>query len=197
MDVYIRQALWTGNNLFRSFSILTLRLIILACFAGLLLWITSKHKEREWIVIGYAALFTIALGYDAAINFVMSNGETMSPGAWYTQVLLTPVLGLVFLGASRWRRIGSAIATAVTLLFGYVMVMTYWEKLIPMYSGMEDRMTLKLLLETYRHAPRLFAALGEVSLGPPLIIVAGAALVTLLAIFQMTGFTMLLWRSDK
>ena len=44
---------------------------------------------------------------------------------------------------------------------------------IPMYGGMDDRMTFKLLVETYRHAPRLFAALNEVSLGPPAVIVAG------------------------
>src|SRR6185312_6263732 len=100
VDIYLRQALWTGDNLFRSFSIVTLRLIILACLTGLLLWIASKHKRREWIVIGYMALFAAGLGYDAAINFVMSSGETVSPGAWYTQVLLTPALALVFLGAS-------------------------------------------------------------------------------------------------
>jgi hypothetical protein len=193
IDIYLRQALWTGNNLFRSFSIVTLRLIILTCLTGLVLWIASKHKQREWIVVGYVSLFAIALGYDAAINFVTSRGETMSPGEWYTQVLLTPVLALVFLGASRWRRIGRATATAITLLFGYVIVVTYWEKLIPMYSGIEDRMTLKLLMETYRHAPRLFAALGEVSLGPAALIFAGAALVTTLALLQIASLTARLW----
>jgi len=194
IDIYLRQALWTGNNLFRSFSIMTLRLIILTCLAGLLFWIASKHKQREWIIVGYISLFAIALGYDAAINFVTSSGETMSPGAWYTQVLLTPMLALVFLGASRWRRIGLAIATTVTLLFGYVIVVTYWGKLIPMYSGIDDRMTLKLLVETYRHAPRLFAALGEVSLGPAGVIFAGAALVTALVLLQLASLTARLWR---
>jgi len=168
--------------------------VILSCLAGLLLWMASKHKDREWIVVGYAALFAIALGYDAAISYVMSSGETMSPGGWYTQVLLAPMLALVFLGASRWRRIGAVVATAVALLFGYVIVLTYWEKLIPMYGGIDDRMTFKLLLETYRHAPRLFAALNEVSLGPPAVIVAGAALVTSLALFQMVNLTARLWR---
>jgi hypothetical protein len=194
IDIYLRQALWTGDNMFRSFSIVTLRLIIFGCLAGLLLWIASKHKQREWIVIGQAALFVIALGYDAAINFVTSNGETMSPGAWYTQVLLSPVLALVFLGASRWRRIGAAIATAVTLLFGYVIIATYWEKLIPMYSGIEDRMTFKLLVETYRHSAHLFSALSEVSLGSPWVIAVGAALVTSLALLQMTSVAMRIWR---
>jgi hypothetical protein len=194
LDIYLRQALWTGNNLFRSFSIVTLRLIILACFIGLLLWLVSRRKQREWIVAGYLALFAAALGYDAAINYVMSNGEVMSPGGWYTQVLLTPMLALVFLGARRWRRIGRVIATAVMLLFGYVIVVTYWEKLIPMYSGIADRMTLKLLLKTYGHAPRLFAALGEVSLGPTIVIVAGSVLVTVLAVFQMVSFMARLWR---
>jgi hypothetical protein len=182
LDIYLRQALWTGNNMFRSFSVVTLRLIILACLTGLVLWIASKHKRREWIVVGFIGLFAVALGYNAAINFVTSRGETMSPGEWYTQVLLAPMLALVFLGASRWGRIGRVTATAVTLLFGYVMVVTYWEKLIPMYSGMEDRMTLKLLLETYRHTPHLFAALSEVSLGPTTMIIVGAALVTALSL---------------
>ncbi|HEY4089380.1 MAG TPA: hypothetical protein VGM43_25800, partial [Bryobacteraceae bacterium] len=197
IDMFLRQALWTGDNLFRSFSVVTLRLIILACVAGLLLWIGSKHKQREWIIAGYCALFALALGYDAAINFVMSNGETMSPGAWYAQVLVAPLLALVFLGASRLRRIGQVTATAVTLLYGYVLVVTYWEKLIPMYAGIEDRMTLKLLLETYGHAPRLFAALGEVSLGSTAVIAAGAALVTSLAVVQMACFTLQLWRDAE
>lgn len=194
IDMYLRQALWTGNNLFRTFSIVTLRLIILACLAGLLLWLISKHKQREWIVAGYLALFVAALGYDTAINFVMSNGEATSPAPWYTQILLAPMLALVFLGASRWRRTGRVIATAVTFLYGYVIVVTYWEKLIPMYSGIADRMTLKLLLETYGHAPRLFAALSEVSLGPATVIVSGAALVTILAVLQIVSFLWPLWR---
>jgi hypothetical protein len=110
------------------------------------------------------------------------------------QVLLSPALALVFLGASRWRRIGRVVASVVTVLFGYVIIVTYWEKLIPMYSGIEDRMTLKLLIGAYRHAPRLFAALGEVSLGPPAVIVGGSIPVTLLALFQMANFTAQLWR---
>jgi hypothetical protein len=196
VDIYLRQALWTGNNLFRSFSIVTLRLIIFAWLAGLLLWLVSKHKPREWIVAGYMALFVAALGYDAAINFVMSSGETISPAAWYTQILLTPALALAFLGASRWGRIGRVAATAVTFLFGYVIVVTYWEKLIPMYGGLQNRMTLKLLVETYRDSSRLFKALSEVSPGPAELIVSGAALVTLLVLFQMAGLTSRLWRSE-
>ena len=185
LNLYLRQALWTGNNTFRSFSMVTLGALVLVWLIGLVLWIPPKRHPREWIVVAYASLFIGALAYDGAIAFVASHGETNSPGAWYTQVLLTPMLAIALLGMSRWRRLGRAAAGPIVFLFGYILMATYWEKLIPMYSGLEDRMSLRLTLAAYLHAPERFAALGDASLGPPGLIFAGAFLVTGLAVTQM------------
>lgn len=184
IDSYLREALWTGNNTFRSFSVTTLRALILVWFAGLVLWVVRTHARRERIVVAYGCFFTMALSYDAAINFVASHGQTISPGAWYTQVLFAPMLALALLGTSRVKESGRLVAAAIALLFGHLIVATYWAKLIPMYSGVAGRASLLSLVRMYRHPFGLFENLGEVSLGPAGAILAAACLVTVLAVAQ-------------
>jgi hypothetical protein len=196
IDSYLREALWTGNNTFRSFSVSTLRALIIVWLAGLVLWGRHRRASREWIIVGYGCLFAAALGYDAAINFVASHGETISPGAWYTQVLLVPMLALALLGASRAPRIGRLVAAAIGLLFGYVIVVTYWAKLIPLYSGIASRTSLLSLLSTYRRLPGLLAALGDVSLGPSAAIFIGACLVTFLSAGQAVAIALSLLKGS-
>lgn len=197
IDSCLRQALWTGNNTFRSFSITTLRALIIVWLAGLVLWAASRHRRREWIIVGYACLFAAALAYDAAINFVASHGETISPGAWYTQVLLVPMLALALLGTSRAPAIGRPLAAAITLLFGYIIVATYWAKLIPLYSGIAARTSLLSLVTTYRHLPGLLPNLGEVCLGPAASILAATCLVTLLSAGQAAVIVLTLASSPR
>jgi hypothetical protein len=187
IDSYLRQALWTGNNTFRSFSASTLRVLIIAWLAGLLLWIARRQAFPERIIFWYGLLFTAALVYNAAINFVASHGETMSPGPWYTQVLLVPMLALALLGTSRVRRIGRFVAAFLTVVFAYVIIATYWAKLIPLYAGIIDRMSLARLLAAYRRLPALMPVLDDVCLGPAWMILLGTVLVTLLSAGQAAG----------
>lgn len=182
LDSDFRQALWTGNNTFRSFSVATLRALVVVWLVGLVLWVPYKHNLTEWIIIGYVCLYCAALAYDSAINSVVSHSNSPSP--WYTQVLLVPMLALALLGASRKPRIGRGVAALLALLFGYVIVATYWAKLIPLYSGVADRLPLMALLNKYKYLPAMLTSLGEVSLGAPRVIFVGACLVTCLSAAQ-------------
>src|SRR5207253_3046744 len=80
LDSYARGALWTANNTFRSFSIKTLRAVVLAWLAALLLWAATRHRRAEWIVILFSGFFILALAYDTGINYVASHHESASPG---------------------------------------------------------------------------------------------------------------------
>ena len=58
-------------------------------------------------------------------------------------------------------------ASALTLLFGYILVATYAAKLIALYSGFTARTTLAAIAELYGQHPALvFANLNLVTLGP-------------------------------
>jgi hypothetical protein len=125
----------------------------------------------------------LALAYDIAINYVHSHDA--APSAWYTQVLLVPMLSLALLGASRWRRAGRIVAAAMTLLFGYILVSTYWVKLIPLYSGFESRTSLVAVAMLYgKRLPPLMAELSHICLAPAPVILLLAGVVTLLVIAQ-------------
>jgi hypothetical protein len=44
-------------------------------------------------------------------------------------------MALVFLGLSRWKRIGAGAAAVTVALWGWVLIATWTVKLFPMYSG--------------------------------------------------------------
>lgn len=189
IDRCARGALWTGNNTFRSFSTNTLRAVVVAWTAALVLWISTKHRPAEWIVLLYAGLFILALAYDAAVNYVASHGETTGPNPWYTQTLLVPLLALCFLGTSRSPKPGKIVAVLLMLLLGYVLVCTYWVKLIPLYGGFDGRTSLASTAMLYRERLSiLMAGLTEVCLVPAAIILFLAGLITVLAIGQEVIF---------
>ncbi len=54
---------------------------------------------------------------------------------WYTQVLLAPTLALAYLGMSRWRRAGRAVAAATIAIWTWILIATWTIKLFPMYAG--------------------------------------------------------------
>jgi hypothetical protein len=185
LDSYARGALWTANNSFRSFSIKTLRSVLVTWLAALVLWAVTRHRRAEWIVILFSGLFVLALAYDAGINYVASNHESASPGAWYIQVLLVPLLALGLLGASRSGKIGRVAALLMALLFGYILVATYWVKLMPLYGGFTGRTSLTSVTILYRdRLPSLMVGLNEVCLAPATVILCMASLVTILAVAQ-------------
>jgi hypothetical protein len=185
VESYARAALWTANNTFRSFSINTLRAIILAWLAALGLWAAGRHRNAEWVVLLHSCMFLLALTYDTAINYVASNGEARSPAPWYVQVLLVPMLMLALLGTSRSRP-GRVVAACLAMLFGYVLIATYWAKLIPLYAGFEGRTSLASIAILYRERlATLIAGMNEACIVPGLAILLLSGVVSILAIAHL------------
>ena len=180
-----RAALWTGNNSFRSFSTKTLRLLVASWAAGLLLWIAHRKKRApEWIVLLYSSAFILALVYDTAINDVASHGQAISPAPWYAQPLLVPMLSLALIGAARGRTAGRWIGALLVLVFTYVLIATYWVKLIPLYSGFEGRTSLSALMSIYGEPSQVTRGLATTCFAPPQLILVTSALVCVLAILH-------------
>ena len=198
IEAYARSALWTGNNTFRTFSIWTLRGLLIAWLFALILWAVTRHRMAEWIVVLHSGLFILALAYNAATNYVGSHGKSASPGAWYGQVLLVPILALGFLGTSRSRKAGRVIATALLLIFGYILATTYWVKLMPLYGGFEGRTSLSSMAMLYVHRlPMLAAGLNELCLGRATYVFLMASVVLVLTVAQQVIFVGLLFFPKK
>ena len=181
----VRLALWTANNTFRTFSMATLNIVIVACVASLLLWAFSRHTLAERVIAAYCAAFLLALVYADIETNIYTRGAATTPSAWYAQVLVTPMLVLSLLGAARRRRAGLVLAALLPLLFGYVLVVTYVFKLIPLYAGYEGRGSLRDIATLYRsHFNALSANLGSVALGSVPIVFGLTAVVIVLILVQ-------------
>jgi len=181
----VREALWTGNNSFRTFSTGAINTAIALCVVALLLWLFTRHARPEWVVAAYCALFAAALAYNGAAAEIMTRGASSTPAPWYSQVLVTPLVVLAALGASRWR-IGPLVAAAQALLFGYILTATYVVKLIPLYAGYEGRGTVREIAALYRNFSALSERLGSVALGPaPLIFGLTAAVLLLIVAVEI------------
>jgi len=173
----VRAALWTANNTFRSFSLTTLNVLIAVCAAALCLWIFSHHSRPEWVVAAYGAAFTAAIAYVTTVVYVRTGNPSSTSSAWYVQVLVAPTLVLILLGTARWQRAGTALAIAITILFGYVFAVTYIFKLIPLYAGYAGRATPRDIAALYfTRFHILNGNLRSIALGPaPLILVLAFA----------------------
>ncbi len=182
----VRDALWTANNTFRTFSLATIDIVILVCVAALLLWVFSRHEVPEWIVVAYCGAFLAALAYAAVVANIATRGASSTPSPWYAQVLASPLLVLAVLGSTR-RRAGLALAAALPLLFGYVLAVTYVFKLIPLYGGYEGRGTVRDIATLYlSQFGSLSSNLGSVALAPAwLIFTLAAAVVVSIAVLEV------------
>jgi len=122
----------------------------------------------------------------AAVIWVTGNdvffvhGKSAGAEPWYTEPLLSPLLGIALLGLGWTSRWGRVIAAAVCLLWTYISVATYIVKLIPLYGGYpEGRSTLSGILHWYASTgPQL----QSISLAPPFMIYLETALVSILAL---------------
>jgi hypothetical protein len=172
--------------------------LLIAWLVALFLWAATRHRLAEWIVVLHCGLFILALGYDAATNYVASHGRVASPGAWYTQVLLVPMLALALLGTSRSAKIGKVVAAALILVFGYVLVATYWVKLMPLYGGIEGRTSLHSVVMLYgNRLPMLKAGLDELCLGRATHVFFLAGVVSVLTIALQVIFIRLLFFGER
>jgi len=194
IETAAREALWTGNNTFRAFSTITLRALLFLLIIAAGLWAVSRHRLAEWVVVLYSTLFALALAYSSAVNYVASQGRISSPGAWYTQVLLVPILAIGFLGAARSGRGGRVVAVSLISGFGYILIVTYWLKLMPLYSGFEGRASLIAIVDLYgERFPVLIDGLNELCLGRAKFILPMAGLVTAMAFAIQAYFVVLLF----
>jgi hypothetical protein len=112
-----------------------------------------------------------------------TGGAAIAAVPWYQQVLLAPVLLIAFLGLHRWRRIGGLVFAALALLWTYLLLATYWAKLIPLYGGFpETRSRPRQLWEWYVHgAAERESILKTLCLAPPSvlwILIAGASVLS-------------------
>jgi len=185
----IRAALWTGNNTFMAFSANTLTAIVAAWLIALILWAVSRHRSAEWITVLHCALFLAALAYNAVERSIYAGGVAGTI-PWYPQAILTPMLGLAFLGCSRSDRVGRIAAGALVGLFGYVLIATYVVKLIPLYGGYEGRTSLSAVMGLYSsRLPFLADNLNMLTLAPAVVLLSLTGIVVVLAVVQVIIFT--------
>ncbi len=179
----LRSWLWTGNNSFTSFSLVTEAAIIAIWLVALVLWAAGRHQESERVAALYVLLFAAALLYATLVSYASSGGIAKAAAPWYSQVLATPLLALAYLGCARRRRLGGIAAAILVALFAYVLAATYVAKLIPLYGGYQERASLALLWKLYsERLGDLARNLDLLSLAPARVIFALTALVVALAI---------------
>jgi len=181
-----RSSLWTGNNSFTSFSRSTLNIVLALLFAALAAWaVQFKAIQAAERVTGAAiVLFSIAVGYATCAAFAHTKGEVAGASPWYTQVLLVPVLALAYLGMSRWRRLGTALAILTVALWSWILIATWTVKLFPMYSGAgTSPMRMRDLWNWYAHGAIVRAHdLSLVALVPAPLLYAGLAVSVVLCV---------------
>jgi hypothetical protein len=177
----VHAALWTANNTFRSFQLGTINTVIALSVAGLLLWVFSRHALAEWVVAAWCAIFLAALAYSGVTAHIITHGGSSTPCPWHDQVLVAPLLILAVLGTAR-RRGGFLLASALALVFGYVLAVTYVVKLIPLYAGYDGRGTVRDITTLYGHFGALSANLGSVTLAPASVIFGLTAAVEVLIV---------------
>jgi hypothetical protein len=132
-----RGSIWTGNNSFTSFSRGTLGFALGLLFTGLGAWLYRRRliQTGERVMFAGIVLFSAAIAYASCASFADRNGNVAGASPWYTQVLLTPVMALAFLGLSRWRRAGPVLAACTAMVWAWILIATWTVKLFPMYSG--------------------------------------------------------------
>jgi hypothetical protein len=132
----------------------------------------------------HCALFLAALAYNAVERSIYAGGVA-GPIPWYPQAILTPMLGLAFLGCSRSDKLGRIAASALVGLFGYVLIATYVVKLIPLYGGYEGRTSFSAVIGLYSsRLPFLADNLNMLTLAPAVVLLSLTGIVVVLAAVQ-------------
>ena len=187
----LRATLWTGNNSFTSFSVVTLNCLLALLASGLAMYALQAVRRAplpvpaEWAILGAVGVYTAAVVYVVGNDVTLLHGASAGAAPWYTEVLLAPSLAIVFLGLGRTRRLGPPVMAAIAILWAYICIVTYLFKLIPLYGGhAQGRNTLRETIGWYLSSHRqLTSTLSTISLAPPLTIyletgaVAGLAIV--------------------
>jgi hypothetical protein len=198
VDAWARAGLWTANNTFRSFSRSTLSLLLSLWGAAILMWLFTRHRAREWIVVAYCGLSGVELLTYVALLYSVRHEHIDGPAPWYSQILFPPLLMLAALGMGRFRIAGKAVAAALTLIFGYVLICTYWVKLIPLYGGFDQRTSLAAVIRLYAGGlNRVAGALNPLTPGPGGLILTLSAALTIAILAQQFLLIRSLFRSPQ
>lgn len=181
-----RGSLWTGNASFTSFSQLTLDIVLALLFLAIIFWMLERRAIRpaERIVFITIVFFCVAVAYASCATFAHNKGDSAGAGPWYTQVLLAPVVMLAYLGMSRWKRFGIAVAATTTIVWGWVLIASWAVKLFPMYAaGGTAPMRFHEVWSWYMHAAGAHIKdLSLVALAPAPLLYAGLVLSIVLTI---------------
>ncbi len=195
-----RSAVWTGNNSFTSFSRdLTAALLILAA-SGVVAAVWQDWKQRmpanEGLLWPLAGFLAASLGYAVAVSFWFTRGAAFSAGAWYVQPLSLLLSVLLCAALARAGAVGRVVMAAAVLLSAYVMILTWWVKLVPLYSAMPGvRGTLPGIIDLYRNSgAELASRLSETAMIPATPIFVLAAISSLLALGLAVHITISLRR---
>ncbi|HNY38878.1 MAG TPA: hypothetical protein PKJ41_00725 [Bryobacteraceae bacterium] len=183
-----RSAVWTGNNSFTPMSRdLVATLLVLAAI-GLLSAVVQDWRKRipahEGLMWPLAGLMAASLGYAIAVSFWFTRGMAYSAGPWYAQPLSLLLAVLLSVVLSRARLLGRVVMAASALLSAYMIVLTWWVKLIPLYAGVAvGRSTLRGVTDIYRNrGGELAARLAETAMAGPEFLFVMAAGSTILAV---------------
>jgi hypothetical protein len=129
-------SLWTGNNSFTTFSWVTLTFMLALIVAGSVVYVVSARRRiAELAVVSATALFSCGLAFISVAYYTATKYVVIAPAPWHSQVLVAPIMLLVFLGLSRvqpWGRLGLALCVAS---WAWLSIATYFVKLLPWYGG--------------------------------------------------------------
>jgi hypothetical protein len=165
----LHAALWNANNSFTTFSRTTLDLMLILLGAGAALWLRLLCKKQgqpaDWLIAGGTAVFSATLIYAMVLAGTMVGGVYPNATAWYSAGLLPGMFLVAIKGLSDAGRTGRWLAKAVLATSVYVLALTYFFKLIPLYAGLERRADFRMLYAIYwQRAGETFARLGDASM---------------------------------
>jgi hypothetical protein len=174
MSYIVHAGLWTGNNSFTSFSRGTLDLLLVLLAAGVVLRFARGHTGRDaWATGAPIMAMAAVLVYSTVMLRAYTGGETTGTGPWYIPAILAPLFALSFGG------LGRVLRVTATVLSGYILVASYWVKLLPMYGGfVAPRSTLSAVITWYNSGSYTPAYIGSSGL-----VYSLAVVVTIIAVF--------------
>lgn len=183
-----RSAVWTGNNSFTPMSRdLVFAMLALAVIAALSAAVQDwRHRipQAEGMMWPLAGLLAASLAYAICVSFWFTGGQAFSAGPWYAQPLALLLSVLLCSALARARLLGRMAAASTVVLSAYMLILTWWVKLIPFYAGMPPaRNNLDGILRLYSgQGGQLAAQLGETAMAPGATVFVMAAASSLLAV---------------
>jgi hypothetical protein len=186
-----RGTLWNANSSFTSFSQATLNCLLLLLAAGAAFWLRMVLRDRrcspaEWLVLAGSAVFTAAPVYAMVLANTGLGQVYATANSWHGAGLLPGAFLLAMRGFSSGGRAGRWLARAVLGLGVYVLALTYFAKLMPLYAGFEGRATLGFLADIYvRQRGEFIARLGDAAMLGGGTVVALALATTVYAVVLM------------